>query len=211
MKSKFVLTVTHELRSPVSVVRSLLRTLLAGYAGSLNEQQREMLNRVQYRADFLQTLIDDLLDLAAGKSERAQREERVVVRLEQAVERVVKRFEIPAQEKHITLETRIERDVKISATEQGVDRILNNLVSNAIKYTPSGGRVSIVLAVERNCANLHVADTGIGIPEESLKHLKSFIARRMPKRRRRRVPVWGWQSPKIWLRALADTLVCRAN
>jgi hypothetical protein len=60
-----------------------------------------------------------LLDLAAGKSERAQREERVVVRLEQAVERVVKRFEIPAQEKHITLETRIERDVKISATEQG--------------------------------------------------------------------------------------------
>jgi len=171
MKSKFVLTVTHELRSPVSVVRSLLRTLLAGYAGSLNEQQREMLNRVQYRADFLQMLIDDLLDLAAGKSELAQREERVVVRLDQAVERVVKRFEIPAQEKHITLETRIEHDVKISATEQGVDRILNNLVSNAIKYTPSGGRVSIVLAVERNCANLQVADTGIGIPEESLKHL----------------------------------------
>lgn len=171
MKSKFVLTVTHELRSPVSVVRSLLRTLLAGYAGSLNEQQREMLNRIQYRADFLQTLIDDLLDLAAGKSDLAKREEHVVVRLDEAVEHVVNRFEIPAQEKQIALETRIERDVKISATEQGIDRILNNLVSNAIKYTPRGGRVLIVLSVERNRANLRVTDTGIGIPEESLKHL----------------------------------------
>ncbi len=171
MKSKFVLTVTHELRSPVSVVRSLLRTLLAGYAGSLNEQQREMLNRVQYRADFLQTLIDDLLDLAAGKSELAQREERVVVRLDEAIERVVNRFEIPAQEKQIGLETRLEREVKISATEQGIDRILNNLVSNAIKYTPQGGRVLVALSVERNWAHLRVTDTGIGIPEESLPHL----------------------------------------
>jgi signal transduction histidine kinase len=171
MKSNFVLTVTHELRSPISVVRSLMRTMLAGYAGTLNDQQREMLNRVQYRADFLQTLIDDLLDLAAGKSDLVKREERVVVCLDEAVERVIKRFEIPAQEKQITLESRIERGVKISATEQGIDRVLNNLISNAVKYTPNGGRVAVTLSVSNNRANIVIADSGIGIPAESLPHL----------------------------------------
>lgn len=171
MKSKFVLTVTHELRSPVGVVRSLMRTMLAGYAGTMNDQQREMLNRVQYRADFLQTLIDDLLDLAAGKSDLAQREERVIVRLDEAVARVIERFEIPVKEKQIVFESHIERAIKISATEQGIDRLLNNLVSNAVKYTPNGGRVSIHLRTNDNTTTLQVADTGIGIPAESLPHL----------------------------------------
>ena len=171
MKSKFVLTVTHELRSPVSVIRSLLRTMLAGYIDALTQAQRETMERILRRADFLQTLIDDLLDLAAGKSELTQREERTIVRLDEAVERVVQRFEIPTQEKHIRLESECARNVTIAATEAGVDRILNNLVSNAVKYTPDGGRVSIKLTMNGTHANLEIADTGIGIPEESLPHL----------------------------------------
>jgi hypothetical protein len=63
-----------------------------------------MLDRVQYRADFLQTLIDDLLDLAAGKADLSAKEERVPVCLDEAVERVVERFKVPAQEKAIALE-----------------------------------------------------------------------------------------------------------
>lgn len=174
MKSRFVMTVTHELRSPVSVVRSLLRTMLAGYAGALNDQQREMLARAQYRADFLQTLIDDLLDLAAGKADLSAQEERVSVRLDEAVERVVERFKVPAQEKDIALEWNCEcadGPIKISAMNEGIDRILNNLVSNAVKYTPNGGRVSVKLFARENCATLEIADSGIGISEDALPHL----------------------------------------
>ena len=174
MKSKFVMTVTHELRSPVSVVRSLIRTMLDGYAGALSNPQREMLTRVQFRADFLQTLIDDLLDLAAGKLNLSAPEERVSVRLDEAVERVVERFKIPAQEKDIALEWNCEcadGPIKISATNEGIDRILNNLVSNAVKYTPNGGRVAVKLYARGNSATLEVADSGIGIPAESLSHL----------------------------------------
>jgi signal transduction histidine kinase len=174
MKSKFVRTVTHELRSPVSVVRSLLHTLLGGYVGELSEAQRAMLQRVQHRADFLQTLIDDLLDLAAGKMDVRAQEERVPVALDEAVHRVVERFQVPAQEKQITLEWQCqcpEGPVKIAATNEGVDRILNNLVSNAIKYTPHGGHVSVRMFVRENCATLEVSDTGIGIPEDALPHL----------------------------------------
>lgn len=174
MKSRFVMTVTHELRSPVSVVRSLLRTLLAGYVGEMSASQREMLERVQYRADFLQTLIDDLLDLAAGKADVRAQAERVPVRLDEAVERVVERFKIPAQEKAIALEWQCEcadGPIKIAATNEGVDRILNNLVSNAIKYTPNGGRVAVKLFARENRATLEIADSGIGIPADALPHL----------------------------------------
>ncbi|MBM3127094.1 MAG: GAF domain-containing protein [Chloroflexi bacterium] len=174
MKSRFVMTVTHELRSPVSVVRSLLRTLLAGYVGELGETQREMLQRVQYRADFLQTLIDDLLDLAAGKADVSAKEEIVPVRLDEAVARVVERFTIPAQEKAIALEWECacaDGPIKIAATNEGIDRVLNNLVSNAVKYTPHGGRVAVKLFARANRATLEVADSGIGIPEDALTHL----------------------------------------
>jgi len=174
MKSKFVMTVTHELRSPVSVVRSLLRTLLAGYVGELSAPQREMLERVQHRADFLQTLIDDLLDLAAGKADVRTKEPNVPVRLDQAVERVVERFKIPAQEKAIALEWECacaDGPIKIAATNEGIDRVLNNLVSNAIKYTPNGGRVAVKLFARENRATLEITDSGIGIPEDALPHL----------------------------------------
>lgn len=174
MKSKFVLTVTHELRSPVAVIRSLLQTLRAGYAGELTHGQRDMLERALHRADFLQALINDLLDLAAGKNEIGLREEeRVPVRLDEVVRQVVERFEASALEHRISLKYQRPEDptLTITATVDGVDRILNNLISNAIKYTPAGGRVTVLLSADNGTARLEVADTGIGIPEEALKHL----------------------------------------
>jgi signal transduction histidine kinase len=94
--------------------------------------------------------------------------------LSEAVERVAKRFEIPAREKQIQLEWQCERcdgPITITATNEDVDRILNNLVSNAVKYTPSGGRVSVQLHCVQDEACLEVSDTGIGIPPESMPHL----------------------------------------
>ena len=174
IKSNFVRMVTHELRSPVSVVRSLLRTILGGYVGVMSDAQRDVVERALRRADFLQTLVDDLLDLASGKSGMAATAERVLVGLSEAVERVIRRFEIPAKEKQIHLEWQCEcgdQPVTISAVNEDVDRILNNLVSNAIKYTPSRGRVLLYLHRMGGEVSLKVSDTGIGIPEESMPHL----------------------------------------
>ena len=174
MKSRFVMTVTHELRSPVSVVRSLLRTLSAPYAGTLTPAQDDLIARALRRTDFLQTLIDDLLDLAAGKSELGVSNERVPIPLGEAIEDVVRQFKVPAEEKQIALESCYEgseKSIRVLATKEGIDRILNNLVSNAVKYTPSGGRVFVRLQRTDGVARLQVADTGIGIPEDSLPHL----------------------------------------
>jgi len=169
MKSRFVLMVTHELRSPVSVIRSLLRTMTAGYVGNLSDEQRDMIERALHRADFLQALIDDLLDLAAGKNEMGLKEERSAVRLDEVIRQVVERHETAARENHIALEYHLPKggSVIVNAGADGLDRILNNLVSNAVKYTPGGGRVSVTLSLETGMARVEVSDTGIGIPKES--------------------------------------------
>jgi signal transduction histidine kinase len=95
------------------------------------------------------------------------------VRLDEIIRQVVERFETSALEHRISLKFQRAGGsaVTVAATAEGLDRILNNLISNAVKYTPAGGRVTVSLSTDDGVALLEVADTGIGIPEESLKHL----------------------------------------
>jgi signal transduction histidine kinase len=174
IKSRFIRTVTHELRSPVSVVRSLLGNIVAGYAGEVSPQQQDILDRAVRRIDFLQKLIDDLLDLAAGKAEVTQDQPLELLRLEPAIEQVVKRFEVPAEEKDLALvwhNLADGEDIIVMATPDGIDRILNNLVSNAVKYTQPGGFVTITSHRIDGEVHICIEDTGIGIPAEAMGHL----------------------------------------
>jgi signal transduction histidine kinase len=174
IKSKFMLTITHELRSPIGVVRSLLCTITSGYAGVPTELQTDIIKRALQRVDFLQTLIDDLLDLASGKNEPTDAAAWVDLPLAEAVGRVITRFEMPAKEKGVVLKWQCRSSdslLIISATSEEIDRILNNLVSNAIKYTPQGGTVTVTLDCVAGNAHLKVTDTGMGIPDEAQSRL----------------------------------------
>jgi two-component system sensor histidine kinase VicK len=99
---------------------------------------------------------------------------RETVDLRAAVERVVERFRVSAGEKQLTLEF-LDRNPRqpytILATIDGMDRILDNLISNAIKYTPSNGRVTVGLSSSDDSIQISVEDTGIGIPENAMEHL----------------------------------------
>jgi signal transduction histidine kinase len=173
-KAAYIRVFTHELRSPVSVTRSLLQTLSDGYVGEITNQQKDIVDRAIRRIEFLQKLIDDLLDLAAGKTPYSTGEVSEGVALEEVVDQVYKRFQVPAQEKNIELLCQDEAEsgvTRIWATVEGLDRICNNLVSNAIKYTPEGGQVTIILRRDQEKAYICVRDTGIGIPKESINHL----------------------------------------
>jgi signal transduction histidine kinase len=173
-KSNFIQIVTHELRSPVSVTQSLLRTLTAGYAGAITTPQKDILQRAARRVEFLQKLIDDLLDLAAGKTDIRDYEKMESVSVLICVERVVKRFELIAREKNLTFDmqtTSPDRYPVVMATVDGLDRILDNLISNAIKYTPRNGRVTVAVLCTNEEVQIAVEDTGIGIPEEAISHI----------------------------------------
>jgi signal transduction histidine kinase len=173
-KAAFIRVFTHELRSPVSVTRSLLQTIISGYAGQVTSQQKDILERAARRVDFLSKLIDDLLDLANGRAPQVNLASVAPVALEEVVENVVSRFEAPAREKGLSLEWRLEKpDNKsfVKADLESLDRIFNNLVSNAVKYTPNGGKVTITIDRQAKEVSVSVQDTGIGIPEDAIPHL----------------------------------------
>ncbi len=170
-KSQFVQIVTHELRSPAQVVISLLNVLEGGYVGELNEKQADLVARAQRRLAFLQTLISDLLDLAAGKSDVLLAGRRRMVSLNNAIQALVTRFEASAQAKGLTLQaTYPQQTLHVLANPADLDRMIGNLLSNAIKYT-SAGQVRILLEKAGNTARIVVSDTGIGIPEDAMPHL----------------------------------------
>ena len=173
-KAAFIRVFTHELRSPVSVTRSLLQTIVSGYAGEITAQQKDILDRAVRRVDFLRKLIDDLLDLANGRVPERNLDSSTPVILESVVENVVHRFEMPAREKNQNLEWRTEKIGSASpvlATVESLDRIFNNLVSNAVKYTPEGGKITVSLSRLPKEALVSVQDNGIGIPAEAMPHL----------------------------------------
>lgn len=170
-KSQFVLTVTHELRSPVATVQSLLRVIAGGYAGEVSEKQRELIARAERRAVFLQRLIDDLLDLAAGKAEHLAESPHPVT-INPLIDKVVNQLRPVAEEKVQELHVEVAPEALTTvATEEGLERILVNLLGNAIKYTPPRGTVGIALERVDEEARITIWDTGIGIPPEAQAHL----------------------------------------
>jgi len=167
-RAQFIRVMTHELRSPVTVAQSLVRSVL--YAGGLSDRQMEVFTRIGRRLDGLENLINDLLDLAAGKAPVPAEEGPVV--LNASLGRVVLLLQPRAEDKNLEMAFQSCRDqLVVRGTEEGLDRIFVNIVGNAVKYTPPGGTVTVLMQQEDGQAQVEVADTGIGIPEEALPHL----------------------------------------
>lgn len=170
-KSQFVRMVTHELRSPVQVTYSLLNVLRRGYVGELSEKQADLVDRAHSRIKLLQTLIDDLLDLAAGKADVLATAERGLVPLTDVLNDVYARFEAPARDKGLALRCECPgEDLNVWGDKSELDRIVNNLVSNAVKYTLEG-EVRVEAKRTGGFVRLVVTDTGIGIPQDALPQL----------------------------------------
>jgi len=170
-KSQFVRSVTHELRSPVTGAQSLLRGVIKGYAGELGERQRDILGRLNRRLNKLEALINDLLDLAAGRSDLKVQDNQPLPLME-TLEQVMASMEAQAGEKgQVLVFERPAGSPVVSATEEGLERIFGNLVGNAVKYTPEKGVVTVSVQASSHQVTVTVADTGIGIPAESLPRL----------------------------------------
>lgn len=170
-RTQFVHIVTHELRSPVVGSQSMLRVLLANMGGALSDQQRDILERLNRRMDALLGLINDLLSLAEASALDTHRQLESVA-LNKAIRDAIDLFEYSATDKQQTLTLKLPNEtISTLATPVGIKRILENLIGNAIKYTPEHGTISVSLNTDDNQAILQVSDTGIGIPEEAIAKL----------------------------------------
>lgn len=170
-RAQFVRIVTHELRSPVNGAQSLLRVMLRGMAGELNDQQCDILSRLGTRLDVLHDLIEDLLALAASKT-TLYKEHLKPLPLQPSIQKVIDQVSSEAEEKHIKVEFDAPNSfLKVNATQEGLGRIFLNLIGNAVKYTPENGCVSVKIVEQASHAEISVSDTGIGIPEKDLPNL----------------------------------------
>jgi signal transduction histidine kinase len=170
-RAQFVRTVTHELRSPVAGAQSLLRVLLQQMAGELSPSHQDIIRRVETRLEALMALINDLLTLAASTTKGFQ-EKPELIALVPEIHSALELRSAEALEKSITLAfTPPSGDAWVIAGHEGLGHIFGNLIGNAVKYTPKGGRVTVSLEIRDAIASVSVADTGMGIPEDELPKL----------------------------------------
>lgn len=167
VRTEFMANVSHELRTPLTAIQGYLETLLAG-ALEDPAHARPFLEIVARHTARLRRLLDDLTDLSNLELGR------VVLRVEpvpvaEVVESVLGIIRPRAQEVRVSLDARVEPGVPpVRADRDRLAQILVNLVDNAIKFTPPGGRVTVRARAEDGRVELAVVDTGIGIPPEDL-------------------------------------------
>jgi PAS domain S-box-containing protein len=171
MKSEFIAMVTHELRAPIAAVEQQLTVILNKMAGELTEKQEQLLSRAKQRTNGLLDLIKDLLDLSkieAGKM--VQYKEPLL--LQEVIQRVVDLMRAEAENKKIEIQFSAPPKLSlINADRNSMEGIFTNLISNAIKYTPEGGKVWVTLGEEGGFVKATVSDTGIGIKKGDLPRI----------------------------------------
>jgi two-component system, OmpR family, phosphate regulon sensor histidine kinase PhoR len=184
MKSSFVNMVSHELRSPLGTIKQQIAVILEGLAGDLNDKQRDMLGRSQTKIENLLNLINDLLDVAKIESGRGF-EEHVPLDLHQILHDMIEFMQEKAQNQQVDLKLETDGDIPlIQADRRSMEEIFNNLISNAINYSPDGGQVRVKMARRDGFLEIVVSDTGVGIdPEELPKIFEKFYRVKHPKTR----------------------------
>jgi two-component system sensor histidine kinase/response regulator len=171
-KTAFTLTVAHELRAPVTALQSFLLAMLKGYVAP--DQQKDILQRAIGRTQELLDLVDDLLNLAAAREELTP-PKRKTLSLADSLEEVVPLLRAQAEEKGVVFAVDVRQRPQVEANPGQMGQLWTNLISNAIKYTPSAGRVTITLNDEGEWAVGTVKDTGIGVaPEDQEKIFEEF-------------------------------------
>ena len=166
MKRDFVATVSHELRTPLTAIQATVSMLHGGDAGALSEIQQRMVGLLDRNTERLRVLVDDLLDIGALEGGRVTlgRTRADVARICASVVEETRAF---AQQENVTLST----DLQAAEACVDVDRmrqVVENLLQNAVKFTPAGGSVTVTTRGEREQVYVEVRDTGIGIAPADL-------------------------------------------
>jgi signal transduction histidine kinase/DNA-binding response OmpR family regulator len=170
-KSTFLSMVSHELRTPLSVVRGYLSLILEGKIGPDPERIQEALRVADKRARHLQHLIEELLDLSRIESGRLSLHKEPI-KVSKHVLEVAEMFRDDRQRKNLAIEIKIPEGLPDAlADHDKVHQIFTNFLSNAVKFTGEGGRITLSGRVAGAMLEFEIADTGIGIPPEKLPRI----------------------------------------
>jgi signal transduction histidine kinase len=172
LKSNFISNISHELRTPLTHIKGYVELLITESLGAITEEQRYALQVSQQSTNKLETLIEDLIMVSlAARGELSIQQENVDI--SRLANLAVNSYTHQAQARGVSLHAVLDENVPpVQADSQKIAWALNQLVDNAVKFTPSNGRV--VITVKREGENLvivSVSDTGIGIPSNRLEDI----------------------------------------
>ena len=167
-KDEFVSVASHELRTPMTVIRGFIGMLKTEQLGKLNEQQQDILEKMSLNTKTLIDLVNEMLDLSKLESNKLD------IKLsnnslDDLIDQSINKISLLYDGKGVSLKhSGVDGQIKTDPVK--FDRVLTNLLSNAYKFTPSSGTVTVSSTIDKakHLATICVADTGVGVPPESL-------------------------------------------
>ncbi|RLC82722.1 MAG: hypothetical protein DRI61_01525 [Chloroflexi bacterium] len=166
MRSEFIQNVSHELRTPLTFIKGYVELLLEGAMGPLTKEQREALEVVSEKADAITRLVEDIIVLQRAESEKLLL---APVSLEEIARRAVQGAWVAARKGGIEFKLEIPPNLPlVMGDKTRLMEVFDNLISNAIKFSPNGGVITIRLSDDDDFVRAEVEDMGIGIPEDKL-------------------------------------------
>jgi len=170
LKDEYVKMVSHDLKSPLASIQSLLEVLLGGFAGPVDEKIKEILQRIGKKIEFLHHYTKDLLDLSRIRAEKNLNLK--IFNIKEVIDTAAEIAMPKTEGKKIQLNVEIDKQLSdIEADKELITYVFLNLIANAFKYTPSGGKVLVKVSQKNSSITVEVKDTGIGIPAQDLPHI----------------------------------------
>lgn len=171
LKSNFLANISHELRTPLTHLKGYLELLRSGDLGVLSSDQAAALETIDHSTDRLGRLIEDLILFAS--SERAQLSVYLdQLQLEDLCAEVIEQMKGKAADQMLTLEFKsMLKGERVFADREKVGWVIHQLIDNAVKFTPSGGKITVVLMPDGDDLAILVQDTGIGIPPNRIREI----------------------------------------
>jgi signal transduction histidine kinase len=182
LQNEYVLHVTHDIKGHLAAILSCLKLLSTKILGSLNEKQEEFVNRAYDRTEVLANFVRDLLNLSKKRLQQdAEFEE---FSLKDLVTKVVTSVQILAKDKTIDLNVSVDNAINnIIGNQYTIEELYSNLLLNAIKYTPSGGHIELIVRNRLDHVITEISDSGIGIPKDEIPKVfnEFYRAKNVPK------------------------------
>ena len=171
MRQRMINVASHDLKSPLAVIESYINIMLSGYIGNLNEKQEENLKKIQHRIVQMRELINEILDVASLQKDGIATELSPIDVLP-ILNELKEDMEMVASKNEVSLIFGYPNSIPLIFTSKNrFIQVVQNLITNAIKFTPRGGIVTMKVLPREDDVLFSISDTGIGIPPEDLENI----------------------------------------
>lgn len=171
VKDELISVVSHELRTPLSIIKEGINLTLDEVAGKVTPKQKQFLSISRQNIDRLSTLINDLLDISKIEAKKVVLR-KSLIDLKSFIKNLILPFQTIAKDKRVFIKYKFpHKEISIFMDTERITQVLNNLISNAIKFTKKGGKVTILVEEKPTDVQISLCDTGIGISRQNLDKL----------------------------------------